>query len=112
MAYSANRFENMLKEFIIDEQQDSYGKRNIRPQRYNNLKVYMTPAKVRTPHVWIRIGISEACFSIVDSSLITGSVGQDAKYVAKWLNKPGIRDELGETWLDAMKAEYSVDSDN
>jgi len=112
MAYTANRFENMIKEFIIEQQQDAYNKKNMSPQRYNNLKVYMTPAKVKNPHVWIRIGISEACFSLVDSSLISGSVGQDHKYIVKWMNKPGIRDELGETWLAAIKAEFSAQGDN
>ncbi len=109
MAYSANRFENMLKEFILDEQQDAYNKRNITPQRYNNLKIFMTPSKVKTPHVWIRIGISEACFSLIDSQVITGSIGQDSRYIVKWFNKPGIRDELGETWIEANKAEFSAD---
>lgn len=106
MAYSANRYENMLKEYIIDEQQDAYSRRNINYQRYNNLKIFMTPSKVKTPHVWIRIGISEACFSLIDSSVITGSIGQDVRYVVKWLNKPGVKDELGETWIEANKAEF------
>jgi len=106
MAYTANRYENMLREYIIEQQSDSYNVRNINFQRYNNLKVFMTPSRDRNPHIWIRIGISEACFLIEDGSVITGSIGQDTKYIPKWLNKSGIREELMSTWEEANKVEY------
>ncbi|MBR2526728.1 hypothetical protein IKE67_09710 [bacterium] len=103
MAYSANRYENMLREFIIEQQSDSYNRGNINYQRYNNLKIYMMPSKNKNPHIWIRIGISEACFLIEDGSTIVGSIGRDQKFIPKWLNKSGIREELMETWVQANK---------
>ena len=111
MSYSANRFENMLKEYLIEQQDDAYNKRNVNFQRYNNLKVYMSPSKVPHPHVWIRVGISEACFSLTDNSVLYGSIGQDSKYIAKWLNKPGIKEELARTWIDANKADFSTNDE-
>ncbi len=106
MAYSANRYENMLREFIIEQQSDSYNRGSINYQRYNNLKVFMTPSKDKNPHLWIRIGISEACFLIDDGSVITGSIGQDQKYIPKWMNKSGVREELMATWIEANKVDF------
>ena len=106
MAYSANRYENMLREYIIEQQNDSYNRNNINFQRYNNLKVYMTPTKNKNPHLWIRIGISEACFLIEDGSIVTGSIGRDQKYIPKWLNKAGVREELMATWAEANKVDF------
>lgn len=112
MAYSLNRYENMLREFIIDQQQDAYYRSNINYQRYNNLKVYMTPTKEKEPHIWVRIGISEACFLISDGTVLTGSIGPDQKYIPKWLNKTGIREELMETWIAANKVESEEEVKN
>lgn len=106
MAYTCNRYENMIREYIIDQQSDSYNRRTINFQRYNNLKVYMMPTKEKNPHFWIRIGISEACFMIEDGSVITGSIGQDTKYIPKWLNKSGVREELMSTWAEANKVDF------
>ena len=110
MAYTLNRYENMLREFILEEQSDVYNRRNVTVQRYNNLKVYMTPSKERNPHIWIRIGISEACFMIEDGSVITGSIGPDQKYIPKWLNKSGIREELQSTWIEANKVDFQEEN--
>lgn len=101
MAYTLNRFEGMLKEFIIDQQSDAHNASSINHNRYNNLKVTMEPAKIAEPHIMITIGISEACFLLSDGSLKNGSIGADTKYVAKWLKKSGITESLMETWNDA-----------
>lgn len=103
MSYTANRYENMIREYILDQQSDSYNSRNINFQRYNNLKVYMDPVKIQDPHFWVRIGISEACFLIQDGTILSGSIGADTKYIPKWLNKTGVREELMATWEDAQK---------
>ena len=50
MSYTANRYENMIREYILDQQSDSYNSRNVNFQRYNNLKVYMEPSKIKEPH--------------------------------------------------------------
>lgn len=106
MAYTLNRYENMLREFIIDQQSDSYNRTSINYFRYNNLRVYMEPAKVQTPHVFIRIGISDACFTIETATLLSGSLGMDTKFIPKWLRKPGIKEELMLTWADAQKVDF------
>lgn len=112
MAYTSNRYENMIREFIIEQNSDSYNKRNINFSRYNNLKVYMMPSKDKNPHFWVRIGISEACFLIEDGSTITGSIGQDTKFIPKWLNKSGVREELMATWVEANKVEFEEEDKN
>ena len=106
MSYTANRYENMIREYILDQQSDSYNSRNVNFQRYNNLKVYMEPSKIKEPHFWVRIGISEACFLILDGTLLSGSIGMDTKFIPKWLNMTGVRDELMQTWEDAQKVNY------
>lgn len=30
----------------------------------------------------------------------------DTKFIPKWLNKTGVRDELMQTWEDAQKVNY------
>ncbi|MBQ3311329.1 hypothetical protein IJG72_04555 [bacterium] len=106
MGYSLNRYENMLKDFIVEQQSDAYNKSGINQARYNNLKVTMEPAKVSQPHIFITIGISDACFSISEGILISGSIGADTKYITKWINKPGIKEELMASWADIKDLNY------
>ncbi|MGN0018135.1 MAG: hypothetical protein ACI37S_03740 [Candidatus Gastranaerophilaceae bacterium] len=106
MSYTLNRYENMLREYIIDQQSDSYNRTNINYFRYNNLRVFMEPSKIQQPHIFVRIGISDACFLITDGTIINGSLGVDTKYVPKWINKPGVKEELMLTWADAQKVDY------
>ena len=79
----------------------------INQARYNNLKVTMEPARVSQPHIFITIGISDACFGIMDGILISGSIGADTKYITKWINKPGIKEELLASWADATDLNYN-----
>ena len=106
MSYTLNRYENMIREFIIDQQSDSYNRGSINYSRYNNLRVTMKPSKLKDPHLFIRIGISDACFLIEDGTLLSGSLGADTKFIPKWLNKSGVREELMLTWADAQKVDF------
>ncbi len=103
MAYTLNRFESMLVEFLIEEQSDAHNRKSINYNKYNNLKITMMPEKIKDPHVVIRIGISEACYRLSDFEIISGSVGFDSKLVIKWLKKVNIKDELMATWTDLKK---------
>lgn len=98
MVYTFNRYENMLKEYLTDETSDAHNKMGDNQARYKNLKVLMNPSKVKTPHVIIRIGISEVTVAIEDGEIISGGIGADTKYIPKWLNKSGVRQELMQTW--------------
>ena len=98
MAYTFNRYENMLKDYLVDEASDAHNKMGDNQARYNNLKVLMNPGKIKAPHIIIRIGISEVIVAIEDGEIISGSIGADTKYIPKWLNKTGVRQELMQTW--------------
>ncbi len=47
---SISKFSNSLVEFLINSLTDKHGNARAVAQKYNNLKVYMDPAKITTPH--------------------------------------------------------------
>ena len=102
MYYNLYKQENSLRNFLIEEQSDAYHSRSINPQRYNNLRLYMDIKRNSIPHLIIRIGISEAMYSIENGELLSGSLSADTRYVPKWLTKMGIREELMEHWDMAL----------
>ena len=65
-ANSISKFENSLREFLINVMSDKYGDAKSYAYRYNNLKVFMDPKRCSDPHFFVSIGISEANFSILD----------------------------------------------
>ncbi len=67
---SISKFSNSLVEFLINSLTDKHGNARAVAQKYNNLKVYMDPAKITTPHFFVSVGISEACFAIEDGKKI------------------------------------------
>ena len=73
-----------LQDYIIDQQQNSHDVSGLKVNRYSNLKLTMD-LKLRTPHVIVTIGISEACYNLTDCSRMDGGLGADEKYVKKWL---------------------------
>ena len=98
MAKSLKELSDDLKAIIIDLQSDAHNKSNLRPERYNNLKLSMDPAKDRTPHVIINITMSEAQFNVTSGEKMNGSLGPDERYVIRWFNKSGTLQALQETW--------------
>ena len=74
--------EDSLKKFMIDEQADAHNVRNMNITKYNNMRIWMDPAKFQQPHFIVRISISEAVFSLADCSKING----------------GIKDRIRELW--------------
>jgi Holliday junction resolvase RusA-like endonuclease len=110
---SITKFDNSLTEFLVNALADKYGDAKSYAYKYNNLKVYMDPQKVSTPHFYVSIGISEACFDIADGRKIDGSLGVEDTYVKRWAGRTNIQRELENYWKmlkDAITAELADDS--
>ena len=90
--------EDNLKNFIIQEQSDAHNVKSVNVAKYNNIKVIMAPNKIATPHVTIRISISEASFSLDGFVKLNGGLGYEERFVLKWFNRYGIKDKLAELW--------------
>lgn len=93
--------EDALKTFLIQEQSDAHNVRTVNTAKYNNIKITMDPAKDATPHVKIRISISEGTYSLNDFSKINGGLGYEERIVLKWFGRYGIKDKLTELWASA-----------
>lgn len=105
MAESIRVFENSLRDFLINAQQDAYNGAGKIEYRYNNLKVYMEPKKNKTPHFSISLGISEVCYMISPVQKISGSIGgNDERYIIMWASRANINGELRKHWAYLLKA--------
>lgn len=112
-ARSITKFENSLKEFLINTMADKYGDAHSYAYRYNNLKVYMDPKREDEPHFYVQIGISEACFAILDGKKLEGGLGAEDGYVKRWSDRSNINNELKNHWKvikDAIAAEEEDDA--
>ena len=112
-ARSITKFENSLKEFLINAMADKYGDAHSYAYRYNNLKVYMDPKREDEPHFYVQIGISEACFAILDGKKLEGGLGAEDGYVKRWSDRSNINNELKNHWKvikDAIAAEEDDDA--
>lgn len=103
-ANSISKFENSLKEFLINVMSDKYGDTKSYAYRYNNLKVFMDYKRCRDPHFFVSIGISEACFSITDGKKLDGGLGAEDAYVKRWSDRVNINSELKAHWKIIMEA--------
>lgn len=97
MADDLYKYSNMLRDYITDELSGPSNK-NTDTHRYNNLKIFMDLDRFPIPHICVRIGISEGVFSLDSGSLIYGSLGQDPKYIKKWLKRGTVYTELLQLW--------------
>lgn len=112
-ARSITKFENSLKEFLINAMADKYGDAHSYAYRYNNLKVYMDPKREDEPHFYVQIGISEACFAILDGKKLEGGLGAEDGYVKRWSDRSNINNELKNHWKvikEAIAAEEEDDA--
>lgn len=112
-ARSITKFENSLKEFLINAMADKYGDAHSYAYRYNNLKVYMDPKREDEPHFYVQIGISEACFAILDGKKLEGGLGAEDGYVKRWSDRSNINNELKNHWKvikEAIVAEEEEDA--
>ena len=112
-ARSITKFEISLKEFLINAMADKYGDAHSYAYRYNNLKVYMDPKREDEPHFYVQIGISEACFAILDGKKLEGGLGAEDGYVKRWSDRSNINNELKNHWKvikEAIAAEEEEDA--
>ncbi len=112
-ARSITKFENSLKEFLVNAMADKYGDAHSYAYRYNNLKVYMDPKREDEPHFYVQIGISEACFAILDGKKLEGGLGAEDGYVKRWSDRSNINNELKNHWKvikEAIAAEEEEDA--
>lgn len=112
-ANSISKFENSLREFLINAMADKYGNAKMYAYRYNNLKVFIDPKRCSDPHFFVSIGISEANFSIIDGKKIDGGLGAEDAYVKRWCDRANINNELRAHWKiikEAIAAEQEEDS--
>lgn len=95
--------EDSLKKFMLEEQSDAHNIRSVNVAKYNNVKIYMDPAKYTDAHFIVRITISEAAFSLADCSKLNGGLGFEERFVIKWFGRMGIKEKLKELWSNAEK---------
>lgn len=95
--------EDSLKKFIVQEQSDAHNIKTANMAKYNNIKIWMDPAKVQQPHFIIRISISEATFNLNDCTKINGGLGYEERFVLKWFGRMGIKEKFIELWDFAEK---------
>jgi hypothetical protein len=95
--------EDHLKNYIMQEQSDAHNVKSANFAKYNNIKIWMDAAKNVTPHVFIRISISEACYSLKDFTKINGGLGYEERFVIKWFGRYGIKEKLADLWSNAEK---------
>jgi hypothetical protein len=103
MSEQFHQMEESLKEFLNDAQNDSYNSRTANLYKYNNLKVFMDPHKIKTPHFVIRIGISEAVYDIEKGEKISGGVGSDERLIRRWFDKNMGKFDLKSAWKQSSK---------
>ena len=95
--------EDNLKSFIIQEQSDAHNRSRLNTAKYNNIKITMNPMKNVSPHVMIRISISEATYSLNDFTKNNGGLGYEERFVVKWFGRFGVKEKLLELWNYAEK---------
>ena len=94
--------EDNLKSFIVQEQSDAHSVRNLNLAKYNNIKLWMDPAKYVEPHFFVQISISQAAFTISSTTKLTGGLGSEERLVLKWTGRMGVRQKLDELWSEAQ----------
>ena len=108
-----SKFSNSLTDFLVDAMTDRHSDARHIAQRLNNLKVFMDPIKIREPHFFVSIGISEACYSIETGKKLDGSLGPEDSYVTRWAGRSNINNELKNHWkniLDAVELDAEEDA--
>ena len=101
---SYKEMEDSLKNFMTQEQSDAHNIKTANLAKYNNIKLWMDPSKNVMPHIFIRISISEASYSLNDFTKINGGLGYEERFVIKWFGRYGIKEKLMELWNSTEKA--------
>jgi len=93
-----NELANKLQTYIIEQQVDPHNVRQLNIHKYNNLKLKI--AQLSYANVVICIGISEATYNLEDGTKVDGGLGQDERYVLKWLRKGPVVDNLKQLYFE------------
>lgn len=93
-----NELANKLQVYIIEQQVDPHNVRQLNVHKYNNLKLKI--AQLSYANVVVCIGISEATYNLEDGTKVDGGLGQDERYVLKWIRRPGIIDNLKQLYFE------------
>lgn len=105
MQVEFHSLEESLKSFLIDAQSDSYNEKSINFYKYNNLKIYMDPKKIKDPHFVVRVGISESVYSLDNCERLLGGIGGDERYIHRWFERSSIKSDLQDAWSKTLKFE-------
>lgn len=92
--------EASLREYLTEANNDRYTSRNTLMYKYNNLKIYMDPKKYPTPHIIIRLGISEAIYD-TNWEKMSGGLGGDERHIKHWSERHKEQLNLNVLWLEA-----------
>ena len=112
MGRTLNELVRHLKDMIEDMQSDAHNTSSFNRHRYNNLKIEIPESSTaRMPIFKISIGISEATYNIKTLEKISGSLGQDEKYINKWLKNSTVVMDLKEAWKSRSKVEINNSGD-
>ena len=87
--FTLHELAKSLQEYIIESQSDSHNIKSLQIQRYNNLRLSVG-SRFEFPNIVVHIGISEAVYNLEAVTKVSGGLGQDEKYIIKWLHKNGI----------------------
>ncbi|MBR1424320.1 hypothetical protein IJ579_02015 [bacterium] len=100
---SISKFENSLTDYMVSMQSNQFEDVQSYSYKYNNLKFYMDPERVKEPHFFVQLGISEACFNIERAAKLDGSLGPEDRMVQKWASRYNIHSELEAHWKMLMQ---------
>lgn len=92
--------EASLREFLTEANNPGSGSRNTSMYKYNNLKIYMDPKKNPTPHIIIRLGISEVIYDIKNWEKISGGLGSEERYIKNWAERHREQLNLETMWRE------------
>lgn len=90
MGRSLNELVTHLKETIENLQSDAHNIAGFNKHRYNNLKIIIPEYASGPKEFKIRIGISEAAYDLNTMEKKSGSLGQDEKYIQRWLKNSTV----------------------
>lgn len=99
-----HNLEESLKNFLVDAQSDSYNSKGLNVYKYNNLKIFMDKTN-SIPNFVIRLGISEAVFSLASCEKLSGGLGSDERYIRRWYERGSAKANLDEAWAKTIKFE-------
>jgi hypothetical protein len=103
MAGELHTLEEALKRYLVEERIDSYNTAGSNSTKYNNLKLDMDPSQHSEPHLSVRLGISEALYSLDTGERLSCGLGGDERIIRRWIERGFIKSELNNIWADIIE---------